>query len=61
MQRELGNLVNLVAALEQPADGLMPQIMKTQILNSQKTTGSRECGANAFSVIGKNAVACFGL
>ena len=61
MQRELGDLVNLVAAFEQAAGGLVPQIMEAQILNSQYVAGSRERGADALRVVGKNVVARSGL
>lgn len=49
--------MDLVAAFEQATGGLMPQIMETQILNSQQVTGSRECGADALGVIRKNPLA----
>lgn len=61
MQRELSDLVDLVAAFEQAAGGLVPQIMEAQILNSQYVAGSRERGADALRVVGKNVVARSGL
>lgn len=57
MQRELRDFMDLVAAFKQAACRLVPQVMETQILNSQQVTGARECGADALGVIGKNTLA----
>ena len=35
MQRELRDLMDLIAAFEQAAGGLVPQIVEAQVLNSQ--------------------------
>src|SRR5690349_5494424 len=61
MQRELGNFMDLVATLEQAAGGFVPQIMETQILNSQEVAGSRERGADALGVVRKNMLTCLRL
>jgi hypothetical protein len=61
MQRELRDFMNLVATLEQAAGRLMPQVMKAQVVNSQNPAGSRERGADALRVVGKNVFARPGL
>ena len=42
MQRKLRHLLNAVASFKQPADSLMPQIMKPQIRDVQKLASPRE-------------------
>ena len=51
MQRELSDLMDLVAALEQSAGSFVPEVMEAQILNPQKAAGPRERGTNALGVI----------
>ena len=61
MQRELGDLMDLVSTLEQSACRLVPQIVEAQILNSEQVAGSRECGADALGIVRKDALARLGL
>jgi hypothetical protein len=58
MQRELRDLMNLIAALEQVAGGLVPQIVKAQVLDAEDLAGARERRADALGVVGKDVFAC---
>lgn len=51
MQRELGDLVDVIAEFEEPADRLVAQIVKPQILDSKDSAGTGERIANAFRVL----------
>jgi len=51
MERELRDLVNLIATLEQAAGGFVPQIVETQILDPEHVAGAREGGPHALGVI----------
>jgi hypothetical protein len=55
VQRELSNFVNLIPPLEQATGRLVPQVMKSQIHNTEDVTRLRECVAHAFGLIGKYA------
>jgi hypothetical protein len=61
MQRELGNLVDLVAAFEQAAGGLVPQIVEAQVLNPEQIAGSCERSPDALGIVGKDVFARLGL
>jgi len=41
MERELRDLVNLIATLEQTAGGFVPQVVETQILDPKYVAGTR--------------------
>ena len=47
MERELRDLVDLVAALEQPAGGLVAQIVKAKVLDTQDMARAGEGGPDA--------------
>lgn len=55
---ELCHLVNLVAALEQAAGGLMPEVMEVQILDAQDTACTGKSGTDALGVVGEDVFAC---
>ena len=57
MQRELGDFMYLIAAFEQATGGFVPQIMESQIVNSQQAAGPRERGADALGVVGEDVLA----
>ena len=57
MERELRDLVNLIATLEQTAGGFVPQVVETQILDPKYVAGTREGGTNALRVIREDVVA----
>src|SRR5450631_2794103 len=57
VQRELRDLVNLLAALEQAAGGFVPQIVETQILDPEHVAGACEGGAYALRVIREDVLA----
>src|SRR5665213_3923782 len=57
MQRELRDLVNLIAALEQTAGGFVPQIVETQILDPEHVAGACEGGTYALRVIREDVLA----
>jgi hypothetical protein len=61
MQRELGDFMDLVATLEQSAGRLVPQVMETQILDSQQVAGPRERSTDALGVKGEYEFARLGL
>ncbi len=61
MQRELSDLMDLVATLEQSAGRLMPQVVKAQILDSQQVAGPRERSTDALGVKGEYIFARLGL
>jgi len=60
-KRELGDLVDVIPEFEQPADRLMAQIVKSQILNSKDAAGTGERIANAFRVVWENVPGVLGL
>jgi hypothetical protein len=51
MERELRDLVNLIASLEQTAGGFVPQIVETQSLDPEHMAGACERGTYALWVI----------
>ncbi len=57
VQRKLCHLVDLVSPLEQPARGLVPQVMKMEIINPEEVTGTREGGPDAIRVEGEDELA----
>ena len=61
MQRELGDLVDVIPEFEEPADRLMAQIVKPQILDSKDAAGTGERIAHAFGVVWENVPAALGL
>ena len=61
MQRELGDFMDLVAALEQSAGRLVPQVMEAQILDSQQAAGPRKRGTDTLGVKGEYVFARLGL
>ena len=61
VERELRDLVDLVAAFEKPTGGLVPHVMEVEVLDTQHVTGIREGIANAFGLIWKDDVAGSGL
>ena len=56
VERELRDLVDLVAALEQPAGGLVAQIVKAKVLDAQDMARAGEGGPDASWLVGKDAV-----
>ena len=53
MKRELRDLVDLVAALEEPAGGLVAEIMEVQILDPQDVARAGERRTDALGSYGK--------
>src|ERR1700687_2446325 len=56
MERELRDLGNLIATLEQTAGGFVPQVVETQILDAEYVAGTREGGAYALRVIREDVI-----
>lgn len=61
MQRELGHLVNLIAAFEETASAFMAHVMKSQIYNSKDMARASKRSTDALGVVRKNVFVCFGL
>jgi hypothetical protein len=53
VQRELSHFVDLIAALESSARGLMPKVMEAKIGDSQNFARTRECCAERRGSYGK--------
>jgi hypothetical protein len=58
VERELRDLLDLVAHLEQPARGFVAQIVKAQILDLQEVARAGECGPHAPGIVRKDVRAC---
>jgi len=56
VQRELGYLMDLVAALEQPTRCLVAQIMKAQISDAEYLARARKCRADALGIVGEDVL-----
>ena len=54
VERELRDLVYLVAAFEQAAGGLVAQIVKAQVFNSQHVARAGEGGPDASRLVGED-------
>jgi len=52
VEGELGDLVDLVTPLEQPAGRFVPQIVEAQILDAEQLARPGEGGANALGITG---------
>src|ERR1700719_4494692 len=61
VERELRDLVDLVAALEQAAGGLVAQVVKTQVLDSQDVARAGEGRTDASGLVGEDVCAASGL
>jgi len=61
MQRELLDFVNFIAALEQTTRGLMPKIVKMQVVDAKLATGSEKRLFDARRLVGKDERAGTGL
>jgi hypothetical protein len=57
VQRELRDLMNLIAALEQPAGRFVPQIMEAQVADSKNLACPSECRTNALGIARKDVLA----
>ena len=57
MKGELSHFVNLIPPLEQATGRLVPQVMESQVHNTEDVARLRECVAHAFGLIGKYAFA----
>ena len=57
MERELRDLVNLIASLEQTAGGFVPHVVETQILDPEHVAGAGEGGTYALRVIREDVLA----
>lgn len=61
VERELRDLVDLVAALEQAAGGLVAQVVKTQVLDPQDLTRAGEGRPDASRLVREDVCAASGL
>ena len=61
VERELRHLVDLVAALEQAAGGLVTQVVKTQVLDPQDVARAGEGRPDASRLVGEDVCTASGL
>lgn len=51
MQRELRHLVDLIAALKEPARGLVPEIVEAKAFDAQELACARERGPDRLGIV----------
>ena len=61
MERELRDLVDLVAALKQPAGGLVTKVMEMQVIDPQDVARASKGSPDASRIVGEDARPASGL
>lgn len=56
MKRNGGDLGDIVALLEQPRRGFVPQVVETQVLDPERAAGAGKGRAYGFRVVGEDPV-----